>query len=277
MAYKPFKMKGHTLPGINQRSEGNTDLPDGRSGSSPFQQNSTIPAVGTEKRKQYYDKKGWAYDDTISSDEKYTGPKIGADTERAQEIRKGIKDYTPEQIKGIRDRNIAAFEYGHLKKGERYRKDMPDFMQSIALSSDSVRATIPPEMFHPPAEEKKEDSPTKAATDPGSGEFKRGKSKPYKGRIGTMGSSKVRVGPTGAHDEGTMGNFAEKLGITMYPGMTNLELLRLIDEKKRGLVKQYEAETGKSGTTPDSPNKWVQFIPMAISAISSMQKSKEDK
>ena len=37
MAYKPFKMKGHTLPGINQRSEGDTDLPDGRSGSSPFQ------------------------------------------------------------------------------------------------------------------------------------------------------------------------------------------------------------------------------------------------
>jgi hypothetical protein len=34
---KPFKMKGHTLPGINQRSEGNTDLPDGRSGSAAFQ------------------------------------------------------------------------------------------------------------------------------------------------------------------------------------------------------------------------------------------------
>ena len=37
MAYKPYKMKGHTLPGINQKSEGNTDLPDGRSGSSPLQ------------------------------------------------------------------------------------------------------------------------------------------------------------------------------------------------------------------------------------------------
>jgi hypothetical protein len=37
MAYKPYKMKGHTLPGINQKSEGNTDLSDGRSGSSPFQ------------------------------------------------------------------------------------------------------------------------------------------------------------------------------------------------------------------------------------------------
>ena len=34
---KTFKMKGHTLPGINQRSEGNTDLPDGRSKSSTFQ------------------------------------------------------------------------------------------------------------------------------------------------------------------------------------------------------------------------------------------------
>ena len=32
-----YKMKGHTLPGINQKSEGNTDTPDGRSGSSAFQ------------------------------------------------------------------------------------------------------------------------------------------------------------------------------------------------------------------------------------------------
>ena len=35
--YSPYKMNGHTLPGINQRSEGNTDLADGRSGSSPLQ------------------------------------------------------------------------------------------------------------------------------------------------------------------------------------------------------------------------------------------------
>ena len=50
--YKPFKMKGHTLPGINQRSEGNTDLPDGRSGSSPFQKH--VPShdpFGDEKLK----------------------------------------------------------------------------------------------------------------------------------------------------------------------------------------------------------------------------------
>ena len=37
MSKGPFKMKGHFLPGINQRSEGQTDTPDGRSASSAFQ------------------------------------------------------------------------------------------------------------------------------------------------------------------------------------------------------------------------------------------------
>ena len=52
--YTPFKMKGHTLPGINQRSEGDTDLPDGRSGSSPFQEKSPAKQRtwgGTESEK----------------------------------------------------------------------------------------------------------------------------------------------------------------------------------------------------------------------------------
>jgi len=49
--YTPFKMKGHTLPGINQRSEGNTDLPDGRSGSSPFQEKS--PAKNYKNPQDY--------------------------------------------------------------------------------------------------------------------------------------------------------------------------------------------------------------------------------
>ena len=39
---KTYTMKGHTLPGINQRSEGNTDLPDGRSKSSTFQFGNTM-------------------------------------------------------------------------------------------------------------------------------------------------------------------------------------------------------------------------------------------
>ena len=47
---KPFKMKGHTLPGINQRSEGDTDLSDGRSASSALQY--TSPAKVTDKEKR---------------------------------------------------------------------------------------------------------------------------------------------------------------------------------------------------------------------------------
>ena len=46
----PFKMKGHTLPGINQRSEGNTDTPDGRSGSSAVQYKEISPTKHTRRR-----------------------------------------------------------------------------------------------------------------------------------------------------------------------------------------------------------------------------------
>tara|TARA_Y100001973_G_C5170198_1_gene318579 strand:+ start:1372 stop:1566 length:195 start_codon:yes stop_codon:yes gene_type:complete len=35
MAYTPFKMKGHTLPGIKQRKD--NKMEDGRPGSSAFQ------------------------------------------------------------------------------------------------------------------------------------------------------------------------------------------------------------------------------------------------
>jgi hypothetical protein len=39
MAYKPFKMKGHTLPGINQNLDNNPKnvAEQGLPGSSPFQ------------------------------------------------------------------------------------------------------------------------------------------------------------------------------------------------------------------------------------------------
>ena len=58
MAYKPYKMKGHTLPGINQKSEGNTDLQDGRSGSSPLQASYDLSkaTVSNKKVKSNVDK-----------------------------------------------------------------------------------------------------------------------------------------------------------------------------------------------------------------------------
>jgi|TARA_R110002096_G_scaffold429482_1_gene642401 hypothetical protein len=42
-----FRMKkNHTLPGINANSEGNTDMPDGRSASSAFQKQSPNKFLG---------------------------------------------------------------------------------------------------------------------------------------------------------------------------------------------------------------------------------------
>tara|TARA_R100000152_G_scaffold20545_2_gene14545 strand:- start:14 stop:379 length:366 start_codon:yes stop_codon:yes gene_type:complete len=52
MEYKPFKMKGHTLPGINQRSE-TENLPDGRSASSPFQTDEALTQKKLRAVKNY--------------------------------------------------------------------------------------------------------------------------------------------------------------------------------------------------------------------------------
>jgi len=61
MSKKPFKMKGHFLPGINQRSEGQTSMPDGRSASSAFQQSESptkfISKLFKFGAKKYLDKK----------------------------------------------------------------------------------------------------------------------------------------------------------------------------------------------------------------------------
>ena len=47
-----FKMKGHTLPGIKQKSEGNTDLKDGRSGSAVFQHGVNL---SVEEHEEFHD------------------------------------------------------------------------------------------------------------------------------------------------------------------------------------------------------------------------------
>ena len=83
-----YKMKGHTLPGINQRSEGNTDLPDGRSASSAFQ-----------------DKKSKT-SSTISPDLMYkigetSGRDVGYGTMDYSKIGKSIQD----EIDAVRDRS----------------------------------------------------------------------------------------------------------------------------------------------------------------------------
>lgn len=61
-------------------------------------------------------------------------------TERSKKIQEGIKNKTDKEKKDILTRNLPAFTFGKLETGGKYRKDMPDQMQNIALRSDSVRA-----------------------------------------------------------------------------------------------------------------------------------------
>ena len=63
-------------------------------------------------------------------------------TKRSEEIRKGIEGKSKEEKQKILKRNIQTFPYGRLKEGEEYREEMPDFMQDIAIRSDSVRAVV---------------------------------------------------------------------------------------------------------------------------------------
>jgi|21_taG_2_1085346.scaffolds.fasta_scaffold06708_3 hypothetical protein len=72
MAYKPFKMKGHTLPGIKQREA--DKMEDGRPGSSAFQYKESPAKQGlildkrTDKQKIKDQKSEKLWDKTVNVD-----------------------------------------------------------------------------------------------------------------------------------------------------------------------------------------------------------------
>ena len=253
MAYKPFKMKGHTLPGIKQRPS--AKMADGRASSSPLQDN---------------------------------GEKFDQDTVRSQEIRKGIKDYTPEQIQGVINRNINAYQYGHLDKGEQYRTNMPDYMDEIALRSDSLRATLPQEMLYPvPKKNKKEakkSSPAKSNGEKYTGpKIDQDTPRAQKIREGIKNYTPKQI--QGIRDRNIDAYTYGKLpkgGSYRTDGTEFGDAIALMSDSVRATLPQevlYPVPTKKVAVKKEksSPNKWAQFIPAAISAISAIKKSKEDK
>ena len=74
------------------------------------------------------------------------------ETERSKKIKEGIKDMSEEEKSKIFKRNLPALEYAGLKGDQEYRERMPDFMQDIATSADSVRA-----VYHDYLDQKKKD------------------------------------------------------------------------------------------------------------------------
>ena len=97
--YTPFKMKGHTLPGINQRSE-TENLPDGRSASSPFQAACPNPIVGPGGKKTKCPTKGF----------KVRGRGKKKIKKRISKIKEGVRDIfrtKPSKKKEREEKRIA--------------------------------------------------------------------------------------------------------------------------------------------------------------------------
>jgi len=65
-------------------------------------------------------------------------------TKGAKKIQEGIKSFSDSELINIIKRNVDAFQYGKLKKGQDYRNlsNMPMYMEDIATRSDSTRAAI---------------------------------------------------------------------------------------------------------------------------------------
>ena len=95
-----FKMKGHTLPGIKQKSEGNTDLKDGRSGSAAFQQKSALKqALTKEEYMSLYP--------AASEDEKEKVVQLGLTKD---EITKGLLNMSITEIENYRSKNAPKYK-----------------------------------------------------------------------------------------------------------------------------------------------------------------------
>ena len=96
--YAPFKMKGHTLPGINQKSEGNTDLKNGRSGSAAFQAHDDT-VEGTPE----WERTHWPDGESRSERELFEYDNVTSEEERdnlRQRVKTEDKEGTPNNFFG---------------------------------------------------------------------------------------------------------------------------------------------------------------------------------
>ena len=222
MAYKPFKMKGHTLPGIKQRPS--AKMADGRASSSPLQDNGKPTKNVTVKTPPPSPSS-----DTLSA---YIHQRHGWKLEEDQaEAAKAFED-AHNRLKGHR-----VTDEEMRRSSKRYEKE----------------------------EAAKESSPAKSNGD-------KGKYKPGKG------DKKIDLSKF-TNDE-IVDMFKRRLSkegfrhAREYDLRTDSVLAGYAELEKRHAEGKFKAKKAKEKS---SPNKWAQFIPAAISAISAIKKSKEDK
>lgn len=126
-----FTMKGHTLPGINQKSE-TANIKDGRSPSSAFQQNSPVKNYkDTTKYKAFEggNKAGSAFQQKIANTNQVAGEKIQYGNPNAMSTEKnlGWRGYVKKYHKDGTDNTFNNNPIGGVitKAEEKWYKDNP--------------------------------------------------------------------------------------------------------------------------------------------------------
>lgn len=147
MAYKPFKMKGHTLPGIKQRPS--TKMADGRASSSPFQYAGIFKNVIDEAT-------GETTQVRISSEEAKTHP--GTVTRTGEDIQMPQGDFSEEQKK-ILEADVAKQKKKSIKKMKKEGTYDADVKAQAEIEADSKKQIANKEAEVSPATFKS--SPTK--------------------------------------------------------------------------------------------------------------------
>jgi len=119
---KPFKMKGHTLPGINQRSD--TNLPDGRPASAALQYKSPAKEVthGSGKDWEHGHKERPAHQNTPEAHGvTYTSPAKDTRTLGKEEVVKRdsdptakVKDHFQKTKKTVAPSKIETLSAKHI-------------------------------------------------------------------------------------------------------------------------------------------------------------------
>ena len=127
MAYSPYKMKGHTLPGIKQVKSNKTK--DGRAGSSAFQKKSDLDSIDNNRHAPARTKDTVDPADVKRREKKNTSKRVPTDKEaRAEAVKNLYKSKSPAKKKGEEVgkstkyiKNPAYKEYEKKRKAHRDR------------------------------------------------------------------------------------------------------------------------------------------------------------
>ena len=125
-SYKPFKMAGHTLPGINQKAE-TENMEDGRSPSSALQQKGFGKGLLDKAITHFTSKKGSQFYKPEKTDKSAGGVASGAagsfaDKKGMRTLEGKMHEKTHKAIKKNPDRDLSKMPFGSQERIDEYKK-----------------------------------------------------------------------------------------------------------------------------------------------------------